>query len=145
MPYARDSFFAGRADEFTTLADMQTDAVRWCAEVANQRRAGRLDRVAPQDLFDAEEKARLLALPRQRRSSWPGGRRPKVHARHPRQGGQGALQRAVALHRQAGRRPAEARTVEIYLDGTLVEPPMCASSGASRPTTTTTRPRRSPS
>ena len=36
VPYVRDSLFAGR--EVTTLPFMQTDAVRWCRQVANQRR-----------------------------------------------------------------------------------------------------------
>ena len=35
VPYARDSFFAGRADEFASEVHMQTDAVRWCRDVAN--------------------------------------------------------------------------------------------------------------
>ena len=34
VPYARDSFFAGHAGEFTSLAAMQEDAVRWARQVA---------------------------------------------------------------------------------------------------------------
>ena len=63
VPYARDSFFAGRAEEFASLPAMQTDALRWCQEVANQRRCRPLERVAPQVVFDAEEAAALLPLP----------------------------------------------------------------------------------
>jgi hypothetical protein len=44
---------------------MQDDAVRWCREVANQRRCRPLERVAPQVVFDAEERQALLPLPRQ--------------------------------------------------------------------------------
>lgn len=55
VPYARDSFYAGRADEFETLTAMQADAVRWSREVANARPSRALDRVAPQAVFDAEE------------------------------------------------------------------------------------------
>src|SRR5476649_2453322 len=65
VPYARDSFFAGRADEFADLGSMQADALRWCRQVANQRQCRPLERVAPQVVFDAEERETLLALPRQ--------------------------------------------------------------------------------
>ena len=64
VPYARDSFFAGRAAEFTSEPHMQADAVRWCRDVANVRRCRPLDGVAPIDLFRAEEAHTLLALPR---------------------------------------------------------------------------------
>jgi hypothetical protein len=64
VPYARDSFFAGRAGEFASLAAMQADALRWSAEVANRRQHRGLERVAPQDLFDAEEREALAPLPR---------------------------------------------------------------------------------
>jgi len=63
VPYARDSFYAGRADEFTSLAHMQADALRWCRAVANLRQHRGIDRVAPQALFDAEEAAALVPLP----------------------------------------------------------------------------------
>ncbi len=63
VPYTRDSFFAGRADEFRNVAHMQDDALRWCREVANVRSHRGIDRVAPQVLFENEEKAALLALP----------------------------------------------------------------------------------
>ena len=39
MPYVRDSFWRGR--EFTSLAQMQAGAERWCTEVAGIRHAGR--------------------------------------------------------------------------------------------------------
>jgi hypothetical protein len=64
VPYARDSFFAGRSAEFNSLEAMQVDALRWCREVANVRRSRPLDGVAPFDLFVAEEAQALLALPR---------------------------------------------------------------------------------
>lgn len=64
VPYARDSFFAGRSEEFTSLAAMQTDALRWCTDVANVRRSRPLGGVAPVELFSAEEAPALLALPR---------------------------------------------------------------------------------
>jgi hypothetical protein len=63
VPYARDSFFAGRAEEFGDLPHMQSDALRWCRHVANQRQHRGLERVAPQIIFDAEEADALLPLP----------------------------------------------------------------------------------
>ena len=63
VPYCRDSFFAGRAGEFADLASMQADALRWSAEVANQRPCRPLGRVAPQVIFDAEEAPHMLGLP----------------------------------------------------------------------------------
>lgn len=63
VPYVRDSFFAGRSEEFADLYAMQADAVRWCIEVANKRQCRPLDRVAPQAVFDTEEATALLALP----------------------------------------------------------------------------------
>ncbi|HVA08728.1 MAG TPA: IS21 family transposase [Acidimicrobiales bacterium] len=64
VPYARDSFFAGRSAEFTSEVHMQVDALRWCNDVANVRHSRPLDGVAPIDLFRAEEAQALLALPR---------------------------------------------------------------------------------
>jgi hypothetical protein len=64
VPYARDSFFAARAEEFKDLAHMQSDALRWAREVANRRLCRPLGRVAPQEVFDAEEREALLPLPR---------------------------------------------------------------------------------
>ena len=43
MPYVRDSFWRGR--EFTSIEQMQADAVRWCTEVAGQRHCRPLDGV----------------------------------------------------------------------------------------------------
>lgn len=63
VPYARDSFFAKRSEEFTTLVAMQADALRWCAEVANVRAHRGNDRQAPQTLYDAEERPAMLSLP----------------------------------------------------------------------------------
>ena len=102
VPYVRDSFFAGRADDFPTLVVMQRDALRWCRQVANLRAHRGIERVAPQALFDAEEKACLLALPRTpfelcRWSSPKVG--PDIHIKV----GQGPLQRPVAADRQDGR------------------------------------------
>lgn len=63
VPYVRDSFFAGRAEEFASVSAMQADALRWCSKVANARRHRGLEGVSPQDLFDAEERRALGPLP----------------------------------------------------------------------------------
>jgi transposase len=62
MPYVRDSFWRGR--EFTSLAQMQTDAVRWSRDVAGQRSCRPLEGAAPGTVFAAVEAPALRALPR---------------------------------------------------------------------------------
>jgi transposase len=61
MPYIRDSFWRGR--EFTSIEQMQADAVRWSAEVAGRRACRPLDGAAPAAVFTAVEKDALAALP----------------------------------------------------------------------------------
>ena len=62
MPYIRDSFWRGR--EFTSLAQMQAEAVRWCEQVAGQRACRPLDGAAPAAVFEAAEKGALAPLPK---------------------------------------------------------------------------------
>ncbi len=61
MPYIRDSFWRGR--EFSSLEQMQAEAVRWCTEVAGQRTCRPLGGAAPAAVFAAVEKEHLAALP----------------------------------------------------------------------------------
>jgi transposase len=61
MPYVRDSFWRGR--QFASLAGMQTEARRWCAEVAGRRACRPLDGAAPAVVFAATEAAALTPLP----------------------------------------------------------------------------------
>jgi len=61
MPYIRDSFWRGR--EWSSLEQMQAEAVRWCIEVAGRRHCRPLDGAAPAAVFAAAEKNRLTALP----------------------------------------------------------------------------------
>ena len=120
VPYARDSFFAGRADEFATLADMQIDAVRWSRDVANQRPCRALDRVAPQALFDAEEKQTLLALPRHpfELARWSRATvNPDIHIKV------GKALYSVPwrfIGKQVDARKG-ASSVEVFLDGVLIK------------------------
>ena len=61
MPYVRDSMWRGR--EFTSLAQMQAEAERWCTEVAGMRQCRPLDGAAPAAVFAAAEKDMLKPLP----------------------------------------------------------------------------------
>ncbi len=61
MPYVRDSFWRGR--EFTSLAEMRADALRWCREVAGTRACRPLDGAAPAAVFAAVEQRALRPLP----------------------------------------------------------------------------------
>jgi transposase len=61
MPYIRDSFWRGR--EWSSLEQMQAEAVRWCTEVAGRRACRPLDGAAPAAVFAAAEQDRLAPLP----------------------------------------------------------------------------------
>jgi len=61
MPYVRDSFWRGR--EFTSLAQMQAEAVRWSLQVAGARPCRPLDGAAPAAVFAAAERDALRPLP----------------------------------------------------------------------------------
>jgi transposase len=61
MPYVRDSFWRGR--EFTSLEQMQAEAVRWSLEVAGRRACRPLEGAAPAAVFGAIEKDALRPLP----------------------------------------------------------------------------------
>lgn len=61
MPYARDSFFAGRG--FASLAQMRAEARRWALEVAGMRSHG-TTREHPLVAFRVREQPAMLALPK---------------------------------------------------------------------------------
>lgn len=82
MPYVRDSFWRGR--EFTSLAQMQEQAVRWCAQVAGARACRPLDGAAPGVVFAAVEAPALRALPRAPfvLATWSSGKvGPDIHVK----------------------------------------------------------------
>ena len=62
MPYIRDSFFAGR--EFSSLAQMQAEALRWSTEVYGVHKHRGLDGQTPASLFTSLEADALIPLPR---------------------------------------------------------------------------------
>ena len=120
VPYARDSFFCGRETEFATLAAMQADAVRWSAEVANQRQSRALDRLRPAAVFSAEEREALGSLPPVpfelcRWSTRKVG--PDIHVKVGK-----ALYSVPWRHLGKEVEVKEgARTVEVFCDGVLVK------------------------
>ena len=61
MPYIRDSFFAGR--EFSSLAQMQGEAIRWATEVYGVHKHRGLDGQTPGSVFSAVERDALIPLP----------------------------------------------------------------------------------
>jgi len=61
MPYIRDSFWRGR--EWSSLEQMQAEAVRWCEQVAGRRSCRPLEGAAPAAVFAAVEKVALRPLP----------------------------------------------------------------------------------
>ncbi len=61
VPFLRGAFWRGR--EFLTLAVMQTEAARWCVQVAGTRACRPLGGAAPKAVLDAVEAAALGALP----------------------------------------------------------------------------------
>ena len=120
VPYARDSFFAGRSGEFESLVAMQADAVRWSGEVANRRQCRPLQRVAPQVVFDAEERDALLALPHDpfELARWSTPKvNPDIHIKVG-----AALYSVPWVHigKVVDAREG-ARTVTVFLDGKLIK------------------------
>ena len=119
VPYARDSFFAGRSAEFTSLAQMQADALRWCAEVANRRQRRGLDGAVPSELFEAEEKAALVPLPRSpfELADWNDRKvPPDIHVKV----GKAIYSVPWRFIGKEVKTREGAVTVEIYADGVLV-------------------------
>jgi transposase len=60
MPYLRDSFWRGR--QFTSLAQMQTEAVDWCRQVAGARACRPLDGTCRKVCVTDEQKIRYDRL-----------------------------------------------------------------------------------
>lgn len=61
LPYVRDSFWRGRSWE--SVDHMQTAALRWCIDVAGQRRHRSLEGAAPYTMFQAVELPAMRPLP----------------------------------------------------------------------------------
>lgn len=64
MPYIRDSFFAGR--DFTSMDQMQAEALRWATEVYGVHKHRGLDGQTPASVFAAIERDTLIPLPQRR-------------------------------------------------------------------------------
>ena len=139
MPYVRDSMWAGR--DWADLASMQRGALVWCTDVAGVRPHRSLEGASPASVFAAIEAPALVAL---RKFALRAGRLepPQDRARLLRKGRQGHLHRPVALHRRPPRRPRRATAPSSSTATARWSRPGHASSGASRPTGPTSRPRR---
>lgn len=61
IPNIRDSFFAGR--DFSSLAQMQAEELRWCTEVYGRHKHRGIGGQTPASLFDAVERDALMSLP----------------------------------------------------------------------------------
>ena len=118
MPYVRDSMWAGR--EWLGVPDMEAGALTWCSEVAGTRSHRSLDGASPLSFFRELEVPALLALPVVpfELATWS---RPKVgtdcHAKS------GRTLYSVpwrCIGKQLDAREG-GRTVEFYLDGTIVK------------------------
>lgn len=84
MPYIRDSFWRGREETFTSLAQMRAEAVRWCLQVAGQRQCRPLDGAAPLSVFRGVEQPALMGLPGQpfELATWSRGKvGPDIHVK----------------------------------------------------------------
>jgi len=128
VPYARDSFFAGRSGEFTDLVGMQRDAVRWSGQVANARQCRPLDRRSPQAVFDEIEREALLPLPQRPFEIarwWRRTVHPDIHIKVGR-----TLYSVPWRHigKEVDAREG-ATTVQVYLDGTLIKTHPFKASG----------------
>ena len=127
MPYVRDSFWRGR--EFTSLAQMQTDAVRWSSEVAGQRACRPLGGAAPAAVFAATEQHTLAALPVREfeLASWS---RPKVGPDIHVKVGKALYSvpwQHIGQHLDAR---ATNKTVELFRDNVLVKTHITATAAA---------------
>ena len=118
MPYVRDSFFRGR--EFTSLEQMQAEALRWSEQVAWRRASRPLSGAAPAAVFAATEADTLIPLPVRpfELATWS---RPKV-------GPDIHIKAGAALYsvpwRLVGRHVdarLTARELQVFTDGQLVK------------------------
>ena len=109
MPYIRDSFFAGR--EFSSLTQMQADAVQWATEVYGAHKHRGLDGQTPTAVFTALERDALMPLPPRPFESviYGVGRvTPDCHVKS----GVGKIHVAQALGHQVARRGGDIRFVK---------------------------------
>ena len=118
MPYVRDSMWSGR--DWADVTGMQRGALVWCTEVAGHRPHRSLDgRVAAVGVRGARGTGAAGAAAVALRAG--DVEPPQGRARLLRQGRQGPLHRAVALHRPAPRRPRGRPHRRVLPDGQVVK------------------------
>jgi transposase len=83
IPYIRDSFFAGR--DFTSLTQMQADAIRWATEVYGVHKHRGMDGQTPTTVFTALERDALIRCRPEclNRSSTAWGGSPRTATSNP--------------------------------------------------------------
>jgi len=126
MPYVRDSFWRGR--QFTSLVQMQTDALRWSGEVAGTRACRPLDGAAPAAVFAAVEAEALRPLPTREfvLAAWSTGKvGPDIHVKV----GKALYSVPWALIGTQVHARATATTVQIIADGKVVATHALAEKG----------------
>ncbi len=118
MPYVRDSYWRGRS--FEGEHHMQSEALRWCTEVAGTRSHRSLEGASPLSVFEAVESPALIELPAApfELATWS---RPKVgpdcHVKV------GKVLYSVPwrlIGTKVDTRLGD-RTVEVYVDGVIVK------------------------
>lgn len=118
VPFVRESWFAG--ETFSSLADARQSAVYWCKEDAGMRIHGTTRKV-PREVFLAEEKASMLAPPREGYDVplWVEG--AKVHPDHHVQVARALYSvPTIYLHKKVRVR-ADRSTVKIYFGTELIK------------------------
>jgi transposase len=126
MPYVRDSFWRGR--DFTSLEQMQEQALTWSVEVAGARRHPSLDGAAPASVFAAVEAPALKPLPRTRFvvATWSTGKvGPDIHVKV----GPALYSVPWRLIGQRVEARSTATTVQLVHDGTVVATHLRAERG----------------
>lgn len=126
MPYVRDSFWRGQS--FTSLEQMQDQALTWSLEVAGARRHPSLDGAAPAVVFAAVEAAALKPLPRSRYvvATWSTGKvGPDIHVKV----GRALYSVPWRLIGQRVEARSTATTIQLIHDGKVVATHLRAERG----------------
>jgi len=117
VPFVRNNFFAG--EDFIDLADGQRRAVDWCLTTAGMRVHG-THACRPVELFDLEEKPRLLPAPMSR-YDLPVYATAKVHRDHHIETGRALYSIPGNLIGAQVDVRADSQLVRVFYRGTLIK------------------------
>jgi transposase len=118
VPYVRERWFAGESFS-DDLAELRSSAERWCVDVAGARIHGTTRRV-PREVFEAEERSRLLPAPTAP-FDVPKWTKAKVHPDHHVQVAYALYSVPTRYRGQAVRIRLDRATVRIYAGNDLVK------------------------